>query len=738
MTEKKLNRDQLIQKIVELEAVKKELKGRKLTEDLFEFNKQILQVEGGKNNVPLSSFHHELCDFVMDKEKNKKLILVPRGHLKSTLVTVGYSLLRIAQDPSVRILLANATYDMATSFLGQIKKHIKENDVFRDYYGDYGTNPDKWAENMISIGKKRTFGRKEATVTTFGIGGNLVSQHYDVIIMDDVVNRDLINTAEQIQKTVLFYKDALDLLEPNGVLIIIGTRWSDNDLYGWIMDQSNPEQVWRNFAVMVRQAYQGNLETEEHLSILYPEKFTRDILKTLKMEKGPYEFSCTPEETPILMSDWSLKKISNVEVGDEVVGFMLKDGEKRKLVKSKIKRIFKKKDQVYSLKMSSGRNVLCTKDHKWMTRKSEDKTHSLYNVPKVGRRLRYITDTSQSFSSEEVSDYRYIAGMIDGDGGCKSGNSIFIHQCKKANPVVWKEIRNVLDRLKLPYTSKDNYLWLNGGTEVREKILRVSKPAKSYQVLDSMYGSRFCREKDEIVSMEKEEVRDVYALETETGNYVAWGYASSNSQYMNDPVPQEDAKFKTEWMKHILEDELRIRDINYFTMVDPAIGQLKTSDKTAIVTVGVDQWNNWFVVNIILGKMLPSEIIDNIFYNWEHYHPRKIGIEMTAYQKSLQYAIIDEMRRRNVFLPVVELKANRSKDERIEGLVPRYANGSIYHLQQCPFRDQLEEELMRFPKGKHDDIIDALAYGMQICYPTRGKKPQFREPEDRPTVKYLY
>jgi len=82
-----------------------------------------------------------------------------------------------------------------------------------------------------------------------------------------------------------------------------------------------------------------------------------------------------------------------------------------------------------------------------------------------------------------------------------------------------------------------------------------------------MYGSRFCREVDEIVSMEKEKVRDVYALETETGNYVAWGFGSSNSQYMNDPVPQEDAKFKTEWMKHILEDELRIRDMNYFTMV---------------------------------------------------------------------------------------------------------------------------------------------------------------------------
>jgi len=495
-----MNREELIQKALQLEMLRKELLSRKLTKDLFEFNKQVLQVEGGPNNVPLTGFHKELCDFVMKPETKKKLVLVPRGHLKSTLVTVGYSLLRIAQDPSVRILIANATYDMATSFLGQIKKHLKDNDVFKDYYGEHANAPDKWSENMISIGKRRTFGRKEATITTYGIGGNLVSQHYDVIIMDDVVNRDFVNTAEQIQKTILFYKDALDLLEPNGVLIVIGTRWADSDLYGWIMDKTNPEQAYKSFDVMVRQAYSGNLDTGENLTLLYPEKFTQEILQNLKREKGPYEFS---------------------------------------------------------------------------------------------------------------------------------------------------------------------------------------------------------------------------------------------SQYMNDPVPQESAKFKLDWIKHILEDELRVREINYFTMVDPAIGQLKSSDKTAIVTVGVDQWNNWFIVNIIWGNFLPNELIKMVFANWEQYQPRKIGVELTAYQKSLQYAFVDEMRRRNIYLPIVELKADRSKEERIEGLIPRYANGGIYHLQQCPFREQLEDELIRYPRGKHDDIIDALAYGNQICFPSRANKPKFREAEDKRN-RYLY
>jgi len=496
----KINREEIINKIVELEAIKKELKARKLTTDLFEFNKQVLQVEEGKGSLPLAPFHKELCKFIMDEKKNKKLVLIPRGHLKSTLVTVGYALMRIAEDPSVRILIANATYDMSTAFLNHIKKHLRDNEVFKDLYGDLSHNPDRWSENMIAVGKKRTFGRREATVTTYGIGGNLVSQHYDLIIMDDVVNRDFVNTAEQIEKTILFYKDALDLLEPNGKMIIIGTRWADSDLYGWIMDRTNSEQVYKSFDVMVRQAFKGDLDTEQDLDLLWPGKFTRKILQNLRTEKGPYEFG---------------------------------------------------------------------------------------------------------------------------------------------------------------------------------------------------------------------------------------------AQYMNDPVPSDAAKFKPSWMKTVLEDELKVREITYYTMVDPAIGQLKTSDNTAIVTIGVDQWNNWFIVNIIWGKMLPNETINMIFANWEHYQPRKIGIEMTAYQKSLQYALVDEMRRRNIYIPIVELKADRSKAERIEGLVPRYANGSIYHLFQCPYREQLEDELVRFPRGRHDDIIDALAYGMQIAAPSRGLKPQFTHDSERKNS-YLY
>jgi len=457
--------------------------------------------------VPLSKFHHELCDFVDNQNKGKKLLLLPRGHLKSTIVTCGYSLKRIAENPQVRILIANATYEMACSFLSQIRQHLVSNTTFRDLYGDLAKDARKWSENMITVASSTGYEAKEATVTAYGVGGNLVSQHYDVIIMDDVVNRDFVNTKEQIQKTIDFYRDALDLLEPNGTLIILGTRWHDSDLYGWILDETSPDRIYDGFDVMVKQAYTGDLQTGENLEILYPEKFTREHLVELLKDKGPVDFS---------------------------------------------------------------------------------------------------------------------------------------------------------------------------------------------------------------------------------------------AQYMNDPIPAGEAKFKPEWIQVAESDELKLRNLNYFMCIDPAIANESYSDYTAFVVVGVDEFNNWWIRDIVRARLRPDEIVNKVFDLAQVYNFRKIGIEFHSFQRTLQYALNDEMRKRGIYLPLVELKLRGGtsgsgsgfKEQRIESLIPRYASGSVYHLRSCPNLDILKDELMRFPVGKHDDVIDALAYINQIAFPARAN--QISERGEKRKKRYLY
>lgn len=70
-------------------------------DDFWEFSNEII---GWKDLY--EPLHKPLCDFVQNNPDKKKLILLPRGHLKSSVVTVGYPLWRIARNPKERILIA--------------------------------------------------------------------------------------------------------------------------------------------------------------------------------------------------------------------------------------------------------------------------------------------------------------------------------------------------------------------------------------------------------------------------------------------------------------------------------------------------------------------------------------------------------------------------------------------------------------------------------------------------------
>ena len=293
----------LIRQIEREASIFKTAKARYLSEHLYDFNEKVMRWPD------LTDFHRELCSFVEKKSPQKKLMLLPRGHLKSSVITVGYTLQQIAKNPAVRILIANATYQMAKTFLSQIKAHLTKNEAFKDLYGDFSRGADKWSEAAITVTPPGTtfdekiLEKKEATVTIFGVGGNLVGQHYDLIVLDDVVNRENIGTKEQIEKIILFYKDCLDLLEPTGHILIIGTRWHFADLYGWVLD--DPE-IKKDFDVMVRQAYVGEWGRGE---LLFPSKFSWQVLEELKRQKGSTEFNAQYMNNPIDAEDADFRRI---------------------------------------------------------------------------------------------------------------------------------------------------------------------------------------------------------------------------------------------------------------------------------------------------------------------------------------------------------------------------------------------------------------------------------------------
>ena len=165
--------------------------------------------------------------------------------------------------------------------------------------------------------------------------------------------------------------------------------------------------------------------------------------------------------------------------------------------------------------------------------------------------------------------------------------------------------------------------------------------------------------------------------------------------------------------------------MNKYILVDPAISLEKEADYTGIVVVGIDHFGCWYILDLVRNRYTPSQLISQIFYLNEKWHPMDIGVEDVAFQKALQYSLHDEMRKRNEFLPIREVRPEaRSKDQRIKGLQPLYANGIIYHNKELMYNEHIEDELLRFPRGRHDDLVDALSYAKDLVSIPKRKRTQ--------------
>jgi len=206
-------------------------------------------------------------------------------------------------------------------------------------------------------------------------------------------------------------------------------------------------------------------------------------------------------------------------------------------------------------------------------------------------------------------------------------------------------------------------------------------------------------------------------------------------QYLNEPVADEDATFREEWFKYYIEEDLRHIDMTKFMTVDPAISLEKAADFTAFVICGVDRENNIYILHIDRGHYQPAELIKKIFEYYARYGLEAVGVEMNVFQKTLKYQINDEMRAKKMFINLIELKNNKTqaKEDRIRALQPRYEQGTIYHRKNDPLIGELEFELLRFPKGKHDDIADAEASLLEIIY---EPKP-YTEDDEKDKPKYI-
>jgi phage terminase large subunit-like protein len=565
---------------------------------------------------------------------------------------------------------------------------------------------------------------KEPSVFATGIGTVNIGQHYDLIIADDLHSEKNTSTKEQIEKVIAHYRLLLSLLEPDGTLIIIGTRWHFYDLYSFLLEEEIEEKdgVWD---VYIERAIRKDG------SLFFPSRLTKEFLAEQRKAQGSYVFHCNPKEAPILMADFSVKKISEVVPGDEIVGFISgnKDNNSR-LVKTKVLEVNSRIAKVQKMYMGSGRIIRCTPDHQWFMAR-QDKTHRMYAPAKIGTTLRFVVDPFTKQLNEEEKRWAYwLGGIFDGEGSC-SGKVINIAQSKTKNSIVHGKIIEALTKLKYNFNvafrksgagDGADQFWINGGMDERRRFLLECQPQKKDGILRSLYCSKFAT-KDKVINIEPDKRERVYALTTETGNYIVWGYASKNCQYCNDPVSEETQKFKREYFQYWgadgdlcpTKDGKRIL-LNIYILIDRAFSSATSADFTGCVCVGVSSEMNLYVLEAERHKCGLNELAD-IIYRWINKYGKDrvkyVGVESINWEE-IESHFKQFMDSKKNYFNLVRLTpdSRMRKNDRIEAaLEALYSNKKVYHRKRMM---DLEDELVRFPVGTHEDIIDAFAYIKQV------------------------
>lgn len=206
---------------------------------------------------------------------------------------------------------------------------------------------------------------------------------------------------------------------------------------------------------------------------------------------------------------------------------------------------------------------------------------------------------------------------------------------------------------------------------------------------------------------------ELVATEAALGGYL-W-----NALYQQRPRPESGAIFKRQTFRYfeqsgdyyILTREPGIQETYHkdqlwcFQTFDPSGTAREQSDYCALGTWLVTPKSDLMLIDVVRQRSESAEQLPLLRNLYARYGPQVVGIE----SKSMGLTLFQMAR--NMGMPVVELKAEHDKVIRSIPMTARFEAGKVFFRSGAAWLDELEEELIAFPKGGHDDQVDMVSYG---------------------------
>jgi hypothetical protein len=171
-----------------------------------------------------------------ERRRTYLAVLIPRGCAKSLLITRAGMLWLHLHDPNLSTYIGNEKLELAEDFLSTIKRWLEgSRDKFNHFnwlYGIWKSDLARWRADSIT----HAACSQERTESSFGVwspNSALTGRHPDILCMDDLVSYDALKKdLGWFQYAYAHMTDLIPVVEPNGLVLLVGTRYGDGDPFG--------------------------------------------------------------------------------------------------------------------------------------------------------------------------------------------------------------------------------------------------------------------------------------------------------------------------------------------------------------------------------------------------------------------------------------------------------------------------------------------------------------------------
>lgn len=248
---------------------------------------------------------------------------------------------------------------------------------------------------------------------------------------------------------------------------------------------------------------------------------------------------------------------------------------------------------------------------------------------------------------------------------------------------------------------------------------------------DVIHLPAICEDKDDALGREIGEalIPERRSLQWLTNTRKSIGEADWLSLYQQTPRDKIGRKeFDQTWFeRHNGIPPAQTQDWNKYIVVDPTRTKTATSDYTAMAVIGLNFDGNRYVLEMVRDKLdiagRYSEL-KRLVTQWE---PSAVYYKKTAAENEIEAIRIfqDRDRYRFPIFPLAEKASDGDKNTRIRRLVPDleklrwlFPKNAWRKMWDGDYRDQMsdfiQQEVMQFPHGEHDDFLDCLSGAYDI------------------------